>query len=220
MSEIQDGCGPGEKAYSFKEWALYYDSAEKTTDRRLALNTSNFSISIALMVGLGVMSSWAAGHTEFRVFLLGGVALISTLGCLFCWLWLGQVQAYKKLNGAKFEVLNHMAPRIRFDVDDDCISADPFRREWEILLRSRGAIRTPFSGVVALASSFQEIIVPFSALLTFGAVTTITMATTITNWQTLIADPLRFPARSPERPVNCPAQTRHVVFDQFKARGA
>jgi hypothetical protein len=193
MTESWDEPPARPSTYAFEEWALYYQSAERVTDRRLAVNSSNFSISIALMAGIGLLGNWSAEHTAFRVFILSGITLVALLGVLFCRLWFGQIRDYKRLNSAKFEVLTYMAPYVRFDGGDRHVSAAPFDREWRRMMGTGGATNIRFFNLVALPSSFQEFVMPGGTMVVFGAVAAMTSALLIANWQPLTRDAFRLP---------------------------
>lgn len=44
---------------SFDEFKLYYDSTEKVTDRRLETNRWNYSICIAMLVAIAIITNWS-----------------------------------------------------------------------------------------------------------------------------------------------------------------
>ena len=193
MTEPWNEPPPGSESYSFDEWALYYGSTEKVTDRRLALNSTNFSISLALLVGIGVLTNWAVTHVQLRALALGGVLLIAVVGALFCRLWVAQIADYKKLNGSKFNVLSYMAPYVRFAEGASVRSADPFTREWRNMSERGDAVRIPIFGRVALPSSLAEFVVPSSAAVVFVAIAVVTSAVIVLNWRELSRDALVLP---------------------------
>ena len=45
--------------YSFEEFKLIYESAEKVTDRRLTNNKLNYTICVATVVALGIIWKWS-----------------------------------------------------------------------------------------------------------------------------------------------------------------
>jgi hypothetical protein len=117
---------PPSPIYSGEEYRLYYESTEKVIDRRLSLNAWNYGICIAILVATGFLANWAVSKAELRLVLLAGIGLGATMGAMLCHLWRGQIMDYKKLNNAKFEVLNSMAPNVRFEAGGQ--SYEPFRR--------------------------------------------------------------------------------------------
>ena len=212
MTESWDEPPSRSYRYSFREWATYYESTERVTDRRLAVNASNFSISIALLVGIGVLANWAASHTELRALAIGGVILISILGVIFCSLWVGQIYDYKNLNSAKFSVLNFMAPYVRFDEEIICVSAEPFDREWKIVKEKGWTIKVPFTKITALRSSYLEFAVPISAIVVFIAAGVLAFCTISINWRTLQRHTFELPSKEvPVTAPSYPALTGHAI---------
>src|ERR1700704_3656647 len=92
-----------ERWFSFDEFKLFYESAEKVTDRRLETNRWNYSICVATLLATAVIANWSLKDGTF--FFVGGIAIFmfSTMAILFCALWVGQIRAFKQLNKAKFE---------------------------------------------------------------------------------------------------------------------
>lgn len=194
MSQRPQNVGAKVPQYSFEEWKLYYESAEKVTDRRIALKSWNFSICIALFVGIAALANWAASHEPFRLIALAGIMLVAILGFVFSWLWVGQVIDYKKLNAAKFTVLNAMVPLVQFP--DGCVSYEPFRREWDALKAAdnRTAIRIPWLNTEALRSSNAELITPIAVMVAFLTTAAVVLLIAVTNFSTLKERALTFPA--------------------------
>jgi hypothetical protein len=152
--------GPAAPKFSFDEYKLYYGSTEKVTDRRLATNTWNYGRCIAIMVAVAALASWASSRPDFRLVMLLAILVLAGMGALLCALWIGQIRDFKELNSAKFEVLNAMAPSIRFGADDSLVSATPFIREWDILKAKQATQEMVAMNIIALRSSNAEILVP------------------------------------------------------------
>ena len=159
---------PTADSIAFDEFKLFYDSAEKVTDRRLELNRSNSSLMILIVAGIGATAAWAQGEEEVMPFALAMIIVVSLLSILFCRWWWKQLEAYKDLNGAKFSVLNDMAKHVVFPGYDSTSvrSAKPFEREWEIMKHQRGTLQKYKRGL-ALGSSLSELIVPKSFMAFF-----------------------------------------------------
>jgi hypothetical protein len=120
---------------SFDEFKLYYESTEKVTDRRLETNRWNYSICIATLVAIAVLTRWSLTTASLLWIGFASVATLSVMAILFCALWVGQIRDFKKLNNAKFMVLNDMAPNLEFDIKNPgaVVSYRPFEREWDKL---------------------------------------------------------------------------------------
>src|SRR4051812_6800532 len=120
---------------SFDEFKLYYESTEKVTDRRLETNRWNYSICIAILVAIATIARWSLSTATLIWVGLAAIVVLDLMAILFCALWVGQIRDFKKLNNAKFTVLNAMAPQIEFDLDHPGAvgSFCPFDREWKKL---------------------------------------------------------------------------------------
>lgn len=163
----------------FEEFRMYLESAERTTDRRLALNKSNASLSLLIMAGIGAIVSWSFGKDDVEPYAVTIIAAIALLAAIFCRWWLQQIVSYKELNAAKFEVLNEMASRIMFPDagEESCFSHQPFAREWEILKKKKSL--RPFKSGLALGASLSELTVPKTFIVSFSVifVASVTIAT-------------------------------------------
>lgn len=159
-------------ALSFDEFKLYYESTEKVTDRRLDTNRWNYSACAAILVGLAAIVKWGVVSSELRWVGVTAVVLLCMMAVLFCQLWLAQIRDFKKLNDAKFEVLNQMAPLIDFDPSNPnrVRSYRPFEREWS-RLKDEGAVnKVRKLNIIALKSSHMEQFIPRAFQLVFVAV--------------------------------------------------
>jgi hypothetical protein len=181
--------------YSGEEYRLYYESTEKVIDRRLALNAWNYGICIAILVATGALANWAVSKSEFRLLLLGGIGLGAAMGAMLCHLWRGQILDYKKLNNAKFEVLNAMAPHVRFD--DGAHSYEPFRREWEILESQKVAIKPRGARIAVLQSSRAELLIPAAFLSLYLLVLGVVALMIAVNWSALRKNAFGLPPSGP-----------------------
>jgi hypothetical protein len=169
--------------FSFDEYKMYYESTEKVTDRRLAMNSLNYGICTATIAAVAGLTAWAWPRPEFRLFAAAADSSLAVMGAIFCTLWIGQIRDFKSLNNAKFEVLNAIAPRVRFGKEDDeRVSATPFIKEWEILQRREEtrALETP--QIVALRSSSIEYLVPKAFRIIFIACVAVSCGVVIRNW--------------------------------------
>jgi hypothetical protein len=157
---------------SFEEFKLYYESAEKVTDRRLEANRWNYSTCAAILVGLAAIVKWAVMSPELRWFGIGSVLLLCAIAILFCEFWLKQIGDLKLLNEAKFEVLNRMAPLIDFDPSrpGQVRSYRPLEREWKRLTEEGAVRKVPTLNIVAFRSTKQERFIPRAFQLVFVAV--------------------------------------------------
>lgn len=147
---------------AFDEFKLFYESAEKVTDRRLAANRWNYSICIVILGAIAVIISWSLGKPSFLITGLVAVVLLSGMAALYCSLWIGQIRDLKELNNAKFTVINDMANYLSFGdgSNEKLISFKPFEKEWKALKSAKIAEGVKSIGIVALRSSNIEYLVP------------------------------------------------------------
>lgn len=155
----------------FGHFQLYYESIERVTDRRLALNRNNASLAILIAAGLGLVAGWAHDKPEVRTVALLVIFFLGILAAFFCRWWWRQIQDYKDLNGSKFDVLKHMAENIVLhEHGGEQCKFDPFYWEWK-LSEARKTL-TGWQDRLALGSSWSELVVP-KAFLAFFAIVSI-----------------------------------------------
>src|SRR6266478_8052234 len=152
----------GNKKVSFEEFKLYYESAERVTDRRLETNRWNYTVCVAILIAIAVITKWSLSTVNLVLLGLAAVMVLCVMATLFCFLWVGQIRAFKKLNNAKFEVLNQMAPDLEFDPDKPgvLVSYRPFEKEWTRLSETNSLEELGKSNIVALKSSNMEYFIP------------------------------------------------------------
>lgn len=151
---------------SFDEYKMFYETTEKVTERRIAANRWNYSVCIAVIVGISILVAWCSSRPTFFVFATVSVVVFCACGALFCAYWLREITSAKLLNGAKFAVLNDMAKAVDFG-RDDLVSYEPFAKEWDLVVASEGALPVGgLQGRLALRSSGAELFTPR----VFGAV--------------------------------------------------
>jgi hypothetical protein len=182
---------------SFDEFKLIYESAEKVTDRRLAKNSQNYSISVGVVLALAVIVNWSISNSQYKYAGFTLVFALSIMASVYANLWLKQILDFKSLNSAKFEVLNEMAPLLKFnlEVDEDkkIISYEPFKREWEILQSLNALQPSGSQGFKALKSTNEELFVPnafFAIFVSTASVSIITILLSINkfidSWKSLL----------------------------------
>jgi hypothetical protein len=170
---------------SFDEFKLYYDSTEKVTDRRIETNRWNYSVCVAMLIAIAVLTRWAFTSVSDLLWVgLCAVGVLCVMAILFCSLWVGQIRDFKKLNSAKFDVLNEMAPRVEYDSERPgaIVSYRPFEKEWTKLnaLNALDEIRS--SNIIALKSSNIEYFIPKAFAVLFAAILAVLLIVVILNW--------------------------------------
>jgi hypothetical protein len=177
---------------AFEEFKLYYESTERVTDRRLAMNRWNYSISVGIVLAIAAIVNWSAGERSFLFVGVCAVLLLSAMASLFCTFWLRQIADFKSLNNAKFAVLNEMARDVAFlGPDGNPVAArsyQPFDREWQMLSEDQ-SVKEVSAGrlrrIVALRSSGAELFIPKAFRLLFVVVFALTLADAVIDWTSI-----------------------------------
>ena len=179
MADSPDG-----RKLSFDEFKLYYESTEKVTDRRLETNRWNYSICIATLIAIAVLAKWSLTTISLLWIGFAAVAILSTMAVLFCALWVGQIRDFKKLNNAKFAVLNAMAPDLEFDPEKPgtVVSYCPFEKEWAKLTELNALDEVGKANIVALKSSNIEYFIPKAFGVLFTGIFIALVIVTLSNW--------------------------------------
>jgi hypothetical protein len=172
--------------YAFEEFDLYYQSTEKVTDRRLALNTWNYGLCVAIMSAVGLLTTFSIAEPGFQLVSVVAICAFAVVGILLCSLWTGQIRDFKMLNNAKFEVLNAMAPWVTFPTN--ARSAQPFLKEWQILERSRATSELNSIKIVTLRSSNAEFLVPRAFMVIFFGTLISSAIFAAINWRAIISN--------------------------------
>lgn len=169
---------------AFDEFQLLFESAERVTDRRHSMNRWNYSICVAIVTGVMGIVTWSTTHQEFFGPAIIAIIVLATSAILFCIYWRMQIVDFKRLNSAKFVVLNEMAPNLVFSESpsDSRRSFRPFEREWGILSESSalthiGPIHTP-----VLRGSLGETLLPNTFVLIFFLLAMSAAAAAVANW--------------------------------------
>jgi hypothetical protein len=178
VEEFQSG-----KKVAFDEFKLFYDSAEKVTDRRLSANRWNYSICIAILGAIAAIISWSLGKLAFLITGIVSVVLLAGMAALYCSLWIGQIRDLKELNNAKFSVINEMASFVSFGDgnNEDIISFKPFEKEWDALKKAKIAKEVKSIEIIALKSSNIEYLIPKAFRVLFVL---IMLAVPLEGWRT------------------------------------
>ncbi|MFM9976569.1 MAG: hypothetical protein ACKVOP_00785 [Sphingomonadaceae bacterium] len=158
----QTKSAPADTMYSFEEYRMMYDSTELVSDRKIAFTRANYSLCLAIIAGQGFVASWVYGKGKIEIIGCVFLLLISLLALMFCRYWYAQLISFKRLNSAKFQVLEEMAKDLVFpDYREMSIrSISPFQREYEILEKQKKLKN--YKGMKVLSSNSDEMIVPLT----------------------------------------------------------
>lgn len=164
MKSLENG-----KRISFEELKLFYDSAEKVTDRRISANKWNYSICVAILAAIAGIISWSLSQPSFIISGFLCVVLLSIMAALYCSLWIGQIRDLKELNNAKFSVINEMSKYVSFGdgTNENLISYEPFEKEWNVLAKSKVTEELKNIKIIAFKSSNIEYLIPRAFRLLF-----------------------------------------------------
>ena len=160
---------------SFEEFRLYYESAERVTDRRHELNRWNYSIVVATLAAIGVVLNWATNDPSRVLIGVCGIMILCVTAVGLCTFWIRQISDFKALNAAKFRLLNEMAPKLLFTDDNDvkAISYRPFEREWDQLKDEDVLVKVSdgrLLHLLALSASRAEYFIPKALRAIFVAI--------------------------------------------------
>ena len=179
------------KKLSFDEFKLFYESTEKVTDRRLETNRWNYSICVAILTAIAAIAVWSLKDAKALAVGATAIALLCSVAIFFCALWIGQIRDFKKLNNAKFAVLNDMAPKIEFDLDHPGLieSYCPFEKEWKKLQEIDALGEVGKSQIVVLKSSNIEYFIPKAFQTLFAAVLVFVVIGAVRGPSTIVSGP-------------------------------
>jgi len=105
---------PDAKDPKFALYELYLATAEKASDRRAQANTWMLSVNSAIVALYGYLQAdkLAVDAAQKAVWLWA----IPAAGALVCLAWVALLISYRKLNGAKFNVLKEIEVNLAFAV--------------------------------------------------------------------------------------------------------
>ncbi|MYT73211.1 MULTISPECIES: hypothetical protein [unclassified Streptomyces] len=187
---------PGQPPISFEEYRLYYETTERVTERRLAMNRWNYSVLTASLLAIGVILGWASSHDAFLLAGIAGILVLSAIACIMCFFWLRQIDDFKALNTAKFEVLNNMAPLVTFEGASGPSPAKSFNcfdKEWQELSRVQ-ALQAPSTSrfVRGLRSSSAERFIPRAFGAIFALIFSSVVVFSVLSWDNVTDHPSPF----------------------------
>lgn len=106
-------------SHLFELFKLYVDSAEKNSDRRQKANSYLLSINTAFIAILGAFSIKDINSFPWYTSLS-----LCAIGIAISILWHVILKTYKRLNSAKFKIINSIAEHLPIS---------PYSAEWDIL---------------------------------------------------------------------------------------
>ena len=189
-------------SHAFEEFKLFYESAEKVTDRRLSANRWNYSICTAMLIAIAGILNWGLSKPSFFVGSIIVVIIIGGMAVLFCSFWIRQIDDFKKLNNAKFDILNRMAPSISFATyeNDKRVSFSPFEKEWDALKEAGAVHELSKFNLVVLKSSNIEYLIPQAFRILFFIIILLVLVGSYLNWE-IVSDGMSLKITPPKTSV-------------------
>lgn len=108
------------------------EMADRTSARRAGANSFFLTLSTALAAVVGIVSSARKPppHGSVPTFGAFGLVLTATAGIVLALTWQALLRYYRRLNAAKFDVINEIEKKL---------PVKPYTDEWNILKRTRPA---------------------------------------------------------------------------------
>lgn len=107
------------KDHLFEQYKLYFESAEKISDRRRYANSFYISLLTAILTLIGIF--FQIERMLYKELLQFVVPLIGILFCVVYWF---QLNSYKQMNTGKFKVIHEIENKLPLAL---------FKKEWEHL---------------------------------------------------------------------------------------
>jgi hypothetical protein len=120
---------PDDKGTILELYKTAVEMADRTSARRAGANSFFLTLNTALAALVGIVSSARKPlpHGNLPTFDAFGLVLTAMAGIVLSLTWRALLRYYRRLNGAKFEVINAM---------EVSLPAQPFTDEWAILQRT------------------------------------------------------------------------------------
>lgn len=104
--------------YLFKQYSMFVSSAEKNSERRTHLNTFFIALYSLFISGLSLIRS------EVFVYMIP----ICGFGCVLALLWLQMLRNYRRLNKAKYSIIQEIESRLPLNL---------YKTEWDLYINRK-----------------------------------------------------------------------------------
>lgn len=111
------------KSHFIEQYKMCVEMADRVSTRRSQANSFYISLLSAPPTLLTLVDKQSSSESRSILFLF-----IAILGLTSCFIWYANIQSYKQLNSAKFNVINEMERFLPFPC---------FAREWEVLISEK-----------------------------------------------------------------------------------
>lgn len=134
LSKRKKDYGERYQDHFFKQYKIYIDSIEKTSDRRQQANNYFITINASLISIIGL--SFQLKFFENSVWLK---ILLAFLGIIICIIFYFLIRSYKQLNAGKFKVIHEIEKKLPLSM---------YKYEWQILGEGKDQAKYyPFSHI-------------------------------------------------------------------------
>lgn len=108
-------------AHLIEQYKLCVEMADRVSERRNNTNSFFLTLNGVLITAIGILAKIGSSNLVYNFF---WVVVASVAGVIFCWCWVTTINCYRKLNSAKFEVINTIEKKL---------PASSFDTEWKQL---------------------------------------------------------------------------------------
>jgi hypothetical protein len=117
---------PDDRSTELELYKLAVEMADRTSARRAGANSFFVTLNAALAGLIGILGSAreAPPHASTPTFDAFGLSIAAVAGTVLALTWWALLRYYRRLNRAKFKVINEMETKL---------PDRPYTREWEIL---------------------------------------------------------------------------------------
>lgn len=137
----EEGKGETSSETLFEQYKLYVEMSNDLSKRRHQTNQFYISLSSALIAIFSLVTA------KFGLMNHNFLLIFPILGIILCVVWFTHLQAYKKLNSAKFKVINKI---------EEKLPCQGFTEEWDILKKKH------YKGLTRIESLIPLILLIFN----------------------------------------------------------
>jgi hypothetical protein len=136
------------KDHLIEQYKLCVQMADNVSNRREKTNKFYLTVLSGLLAILSIVQTLADGIKDFMLF------LFSVLAIVLCFIWKSNISEYKKLNSAKFKVINELEKELPYEC---------FNKEYEHLKNNNYSTLTKIEKYIPIIFT-----VPYGFLLLYS----------------------------------------------------
>jgi hypothetical protein len=147
-----------------EQYKMFVDMADKNSERRSNSNSFYLSLISALIAIIGILSQIEKPISSIYFW---WVALVSVSGIIFCILWKTNINCYRQLGTAKFNVINEIEkklPVVAFAKEWECLCDAKSKSKYEELTLVERWIPVVFIAIFALLLAVSLIMANYDYL--------------------------------------------------------